>query len=1067
MGTDNGLSLFDGYHFKQYISSAGDSLSLIHDHVLCFFISGKASLFIGTHNGICEYDRRTDRFKQYRRGYLDGHIRGFYEEGGQVYAVNDRSQIFKVMENSLQLVADFDQHNYSYLRDEHGNHWFGMDGGVLFINAASGERKFYELKSIRSGVDPTVAVFAMQNDEDRIWLGTRSDGVFYLDKASNTLSAFHFRLHFIKAFDLDQEGNLLIGDTEGLKIYLRKKNKLLDYKPLVEKSEQHITENAIDALYRDRQGNLWLGIKFRGLNLAYLDKGFRHIDYQSHDPFDKTKKTVTSILVDSDEEMWLGAYTNGLEHVNLRSHRSEYIACNRNPGGLQCGTVYELYRDRDSVIWLGSYNGGLQRMHPKSGQIETWYPGRKTGNPMNVNDIRSIAEDIHGNFWMVAHGNGVYKWNPETDSLRAFRNDPDNPRSLVNDWAFHLICDSQGFVWVGTPFGLSVSRDGRSFDRYQHDTGDPKSLISNEVFTIFEDARKQIWVGTREGLCKYNPVEDNFSVVSKKQGLADNYICSILEDDHKNLWIGTKKGLSKYNTLNGNIDNFSKGDGLQDDEFMENAAAKTPSGYLIFGSVNRGIWFHPDSLMVNEAAPEVYLTDFKIFYKSVPIEPGKKDAILTKSIRYTREVVLNHNQKVISISFVALNYIHPEKNKFAYKLEGFDNDWIYPQNNQEVTYTNLTPGDYVFRVKAANNDGKWNSKGTSLKIKVLPPFWETWWFRTLAGLFASGILLLLFFLRIRRIKQSNITLEQTVKERTHELQLKNEILARKTEELNHSNALLAQRQEKIIRQSEQLQEKNEQLSSNAKVLSDQKEKLEQINLQLSELNTMKDKFFSVIGHDLRNPINVIKGFVDLIEEGFNELKEEDMRFYLSHISSAVTKTSKLLDNLLNWARSQSGSMQINPEDINMHSLIRDTVSFFRDEADKKNIAFRTEPDSRLIFANADRNMVDTIIRNLISNAVKFSPGDSTITVGCGPSDEAGKILIWVRDQGVGIAPQQKEKLFHAESNFSTAGTAGETGTGLGLILCREFVEKSRGRIWVESEPSRGSVFYFTLPVGQG
>jgi signal transduction histidine kinase/ligand-binding sensor domain-containing protein len=1064
VGTDNALNRYDGYNFKHYKNIPDDSLSLIHDHILVFYISKDSTLWIGTQYGVCKYRRETDDFQQFSKGYSHGYIRGFYEDkSGRIYTVNDRGQIYLINKDNLTLSEDFNFHLYSYLNDTEGNHWFGVEKGLYFVNTLTRADTLYDISSYVPREKKDYAVFSILEDVDKVWIGTRGNGIFCIDKNSMALSVFPVKLNFIKTIQKDDLGNLLIGDTEGLKIINKKSLKTLNYKPLVERVDQHLAANAVDVILKDSQNNLWLGIKFRGLNLAYLDKGFRYIDYFSEDPFDKTKKTIISIIADTDKDFWFGSYTNGLEKVNLHSKKSVFYSCNNAAEGLQCGSVYELYRDRDSTLWIGTYDGSLQRMKHRTEKVETFSPGFSGDKSEIANDIRSICEDHEGNFWILTHGKGLARWNRKTNEIIYFRNNPADPQSLINDWAFHIICDSKGYLWVATPYGLSVSRDGQTFENYFHDAADTTSLLSNEIFTVFEDSNEQIWIGTRDGLSLYREASNDFRQYTKDEGLIDNYICSIEEDGNNNLWIATKKGLSRLNPKTGQVNNYDTGDGLQNNEFMENSSVVTPSGYMVFGSVNRGTWFHPDSLLVNTQPPRVYFTDLKLLYKPVPIEPDNEEAILRSDIRYTKQIRINYREKVISLSFVALNYIHSEKNHFAYKLENFDKDWIYLQQNREVTYTNLTPGQYTFRVKASNNDGYWNEEGAILDIIIMPPFWQTWWFRSLIAIIFFASIFFIYFLRMRSVKETNIKLEDTVKQRTRELQTKNEILAQRTQELNVSNSLLEQRQQQIIEQSKELKLKNQQLNKNSDELLEQKEILEKTNRQLFELNAMKDKFFSIIGHDLKNPVSVIKGFVDLLQDGFGELDDERKKKYIGHISKTVDKTSDLLDNLLNWAKSQSGGLKVQPDNLNLHLLIQNTLIFFKETAARKNIHLLTDLDDTHIFAFADRNMTDTVIRNLISNAIKFTQSGGTISIGSEKYKENKQILIWVKDNGQGIKPELTDKLFRIDTNFSTTGTDGEVGTGLGLILCKEFIERNNGIIWLESEEGKGSTFYFTLP----
>jgi signal transduction histidine kinase len=1014
VGTDNGVNKFDGYNFTNYYNGANDTNSLIHNHILLFYLAADSALWIGTQYGFCYYRAYSDNFFQFRQEGWDGYVRGFFEdEQHRMHMINDRGQIYSIDGHSLRLEREFFFHVYCFLRDSQGILWFGTDEGLFRVGPSDPDPFLYKLTTAEATTQKSVAVFCLLEDGNTIWTGTRGEGIFIIDKSSGEISRFEKKLDFIKSLYKDTHGNILIGDTEGLKIFNKKNHNLLDYRP-VEKDKLSLASNAVDAIFEDSQSNLWLGVKFGGIDLAYKDKGFRYIDYNSKDPVYITKKTITAIAADKEDNLWLGAYTNGLERINLRKGSSIYIPYGNKPNELQSGSIYELYNEDDSMLWIGSYFGGLQGYNLRSGKIIHYSHDPSEKFSIAGNDIRSICKDKSGNMWIISHGTGINKWVRKENRFYHFRHDPNDPNSLASDWAFHCICDSKGTIWIATPYGLSVTKDGHTFTNYFHHTEDTTSLISNEVFTVFEDSKHIIWVGTRAGLNRFNPESNNFAQITIKNGLIDNHICSILEDDNGNLWIATKKGLSKWNRSTGRIINFDTGDGLQDNEFMENACLKTRTGHLFFGSVNRGTWFHPDSLSMNKTVPKVFLTDLKLFNQSVPIEPGKKEAILKKHIRFAEKIVLDHTQKVISFEYMALNYIHPEKNSFAYKLENFDKDWNQVGNKREVTYTNLTPGKYIFRVIASNNDGIWNEKGVELKVIILPPFWGTWWFRTLAALSLILALFLIYYLRVQNIKVQNVTLEKTVEIRTQELKGKNEILAKQTK-------------------------------------------------QLHELMVMKDKFFSIIGHDLKNPMNAIKGFTFLLSEEFDRLSDEKRKEYMFHISQSVEKTSNLLDNLLNWAQSQSGIIAFKPSRIDLCELIINNCKLFAELGENKKIGLTNSCNGKSLFVYADPNMLDTVIRNLISNAIKFTPESGKVLINAYKSTTADMVEVVVIDTGIGISAEEAENLFRIDKSTSTAGTAGETGTGLGLILCKEFIEKNGGSIWVKSEPERGSQFYFTVP----
>jgi signal transduction histidine kinase len=387
-------------------------------------------------------------------------------------------------------------------------------------------------------------------------------------------------------------------------------------------------------------------------------------------------------------------------------------------------------------------------------------------------------------------------------------------------------------------------------------------------------------------------------------------------------------------------------------------------------------------------------------------------------------------------------------------LEGFDKEWNYVGSKNSATYMNLHPGNYIFKVKSQDSSGSWSSQILTLNVSILPPFWLTWWFKIL-GLFAFGLAIYIaYYLKLKRYRKKQKELSILVEKRTLEI--------------TSANITLLERQRLIEEQSEELRvhaenliEANDLLIQNQSLIKAQSDTIQEANTELIKLNKTKDRILSIIAHDLRNPFNVVSGFSEILLEEYRTLPLQTIETYLNYISNSSKNGNTLLENLLQWSRTQTGSMTFEPIQLNLLLVAEEIYNFLEGAAHKKNISIQLQIDPALNI-KADENMLKAILRNLLSNALKFTHENGIISVKAFLTPDHVEIV--VSDSGVGIPEERIPLLFKIETNSSTKGTSQESGSGLGLILCKEFVEKHHGKIWVESKVGYGSQFKFTLPL---
>jgi len=534
-----------------------------------------------------------------------------------------------------------------------------------------------------------------------------------------------------------------------------------------------LSHNGIRSIYEDRARLLWIGTWSGGLNKCDREKKkFELYQKVLNDPNSLSDNVVRAVLEDPLGALWIGTFGGGLNRLNRETGQYTHYRHNpKDPGSLSHDRIYALYQDRSGIIWVGTANGILEKFDSKT---ERFIHYRHDPLGLNMPRMMSILEDSSGTLWIGTRGGGLDKFDRETGTFTHYHNDPNDANSLeTNDvYVIYEAPSEPGILWIGAFSGGLYKFDPakEQFTHYIHDPADPESLCSNEVISIYEDLRGQLWIGTDSGLNKFNRKDASFTSYTKKDGLPNEVIYGILEDHNGNLWFSTNKGLSKFDPLSETFKNYDVSDGLQSNEFNGGAYYKNEKGELFFGGINGLNAFYPERIKDNPFIPPVVITDFLISNKKVPVgamEDGR--TILRKSITEAKQIELTHKDDVFSLEFAALHFASPEKNEFAYMMDGLDDEWNYVGNRQFVTYTNLSPGKYNFRIKASNNDGVWNEEGVALKIIVKPPFWLTWWFRGSVVLSLLVFAVSIFQIRTRTIRNTNLELEKRVRGRTVEL----------------------------------------------------------------------------------------------------------------------------------------------------------------------------------------------------------------------------------------------------------------------------------------------------------
>jgi signal transduction histidine kinase/ligand-binding sensor domain-containing protein len=1076
----NGICRFDGYEFKAYKNEPGNVNTLVSNSINALYEKENGQLWVATAKGISIYNRDKDIFTRFP-ALTEEYITGFYNSEDGRFFIITANNIFELKGDKVipfcsgQCIQSI--FSGEIAKDIHGNHWIASFAGVYLVDLNKRTIKgfFYNKNDDQSILSNAVASCYMDLG-NRTWIGNIDGGLNLMKFRSGDSNNPYFKRFMpsgkdansikfgtVRTFIDDSGGNLWLGlENGGLSILdLKKIDKgITSFSHYMNNPYDNtsISGNSIYCFYKDRQGTIWIGTYDHGI--SYYNKLLFQFEHYRNIAGNKNSinNNIINSIVEDGNYLWIGTEA-GLNRMNkFTGENIVYKYDPDNPNSISSNAIMTLFKDANNDIWVGTWAGGLNKLNKKTNTFARFRNDPLKPNSISNDNIFAIQEDNKGFIYIGTMGGGLNRYDTKSNTFKTYWNIQGSNNSLPNNWVQNLLMVNEKELWVATADGVGIfNSEKETFINFRHDPANPSSLSYSNANALFKDSKGNVWVGTDAGLNLFLRNSNSFKYFSQATGLPDNSIKAICEDDKGNLWISTNNGISEF--INGiNVPqkpifrNFGLVDGLQGNEFCRKSALKGSDGKLYFGGYNGFNAFYPESIRSNNYVPDVIITDFLLFNK--PVDLNQKNSTLKKNVNLVDEIIVSYNQSVLTFKFAATNYIYPEKNNYAYIMEGFEKNWNYVGNKREATYTNLSPGEYTFRVIASNNNDVWNKKGVSLKIYVMPPWYKSWWFRVFLIALTTVMVYTLYNLRLRLYKK-----------RQKELKL---LIQKSTNDLEEKNKLLVQRQVQIEKQDEEikidsaiLKEANELLYERQLQIQQQAEQLKETNNQLSILNATKDRFFSIIAHDLRNPFNVVSGFSEILLRNIDKLPKEKVYKFLNMIHVSSTSGNSLLENLLQWSRSQTGRIAFEPVNINLAVIAEETIRLLSGEADRKSIELQQIIDDR-INVMADENMLKTVLRNLVSNAIKFTDEKGKVTIKAAPDNSFAEIS--VTDTGIGITDENKEKLFRVDVIVTTKGTAKESGTGLGLILCKDFVERHNGKIWVESEVGKGSDFKFTIPL---
>jgi signal transduction histidine kinase/ligand-binding sensor domain-containing protein len=1075
--THEGVIRYDGIDARIYASRKGDPTSLVNARVNALHLDASSRLWIGTQMGISRYLPDLDQFRSYLLDEVDlasnlaNNVNAIvHDANGTLYASSERGFVFRYDEDEDRFVR-VNTTAFGVIKsmvfDEQDRLWIGCLGSVFRYHPRTQETRAFSDQF--GGAEPSDKNFInalLVMGEDEIWVGTSVKGVLRFHpstQASESLQTELINEHYVHSLKQDAAGRVWVSHSSGVTVYQPGKPTLrFEGSGSVGK-----LFGGVRCTFIDDQENVWVGTARNGIMVSTHNKRFHRILEFPGMTVDDSPIIINALLLDEQENLWVGYYSSGID-VLYRDKRPSLILRHR-PGddhSIGPNSVMALAQDRQGRILIGSHQGGFQIHDPKTGVLNTYKVDASDPNAIVGKDIRGFAEDKKGNLWVLTHGQGVSYFDVESGRFSNLRHNPLNSESsLIDDWAACLLLGHDGLLYVGTSIGLSVVDPLTLHTRnFTVDQEDPLSLSNPVVNCIYEDSRQRLWLGTNDGVVQFDIQTGHGRTYSVEQGMPNRIVVSIIEGNDGNLWIGTSKGLASLDPLSGLIRSYDAGDGLAHHEFSANAVARSQSGILYFGQKNGITWFNPKEIADNTFVPSIHLTDFKVFNQS--LLPGSD--LLPRSILQTESIRLKHGLKSFSIEFVALNFIQSRKNRYAYRLEGFDEDWNYLDGKREVSYTNLNPGNYTFHVKGSNNDGYWNEVPRSLKIAILPPFWMTFWFRSMVACFILLIPVAVGVLRVKRIRMENLILERTVSERTHELKTSNAQLAVALRQLESNQA-------QIKAQNQELQEHRSNLEAMVRLRT---QELEQAKEKAEHSDRLKSAFLANMSHEIRTPMNAIMGFLEVLQ--FPDLNSQERQHFTRLIKQSGETLISLIDDILDLSMIEANELVVRPAPCNVHELCFDLIELLRLSMDSEKaqvVGLELHHKGRPcegtgmfggLMATLDPLRLKQILMNLISNGLKFTEkGKVVLDYRIIPDAAApgkGVLRLDVRDSGIGIPEAELAHVFERFHKLEDPSGKLHRGTGLGLTISRKLAELMGGNLGVRSTVGAGSVFSLNLPV---